>query len=1241
MLRSRRLALAFLTLGALALAGCPGGNNPPGDGGPPNDTNMPGNDVGPHDGGPGNDAGTMMMSPVTICPGDATPPLASGAVCEVTGSGPGLLIQADILSPHEVFRGGQVFVDGTGTIQCVGCDCSATAGAAAATHVTCPDGVVSPGLINAHEHITYQGQPYVGNITSGERYEHRHEWRRGQDGHTELTTPGMAPVTAMQWAELRMVMGGATSINGSGTSAGFLRNLDKANDAMEGLGQERVYYDPFPLDDSSGTMITSGCAYAGSRRTAADIAASDSYTPHISEGINAAARNEFLCQSMMGDTHDIIADQTALIHGVALLPIDMQTIALDGAMLIWSPRSNVTLYGDTARVVEYDRMGVPIAMGTDWIYSGSMNMLRELQCADELNATYYGHYFSDESLWRMATINGAIATATDDVIGSIAVGRVADLAIFDGAMHVDHRAVIDAAATDVALVLRGGVPLYGEDAVIAALPNGGTGCDTIDVCGEARRACVMRETGMTLSGLMGANGSAYPLFFCADPTNEPSCRPERDGTGSGYPSPMINGSSIYSGMASATDADGDGIADAADNCPMVFNPIRPLDMGMQADGDGDGLGDSCDPCPLDAASTSCGTANPNDRDRDTIDDSIDNCPTIANTDQADTDSDGHGDACDACPSVANPGTSACPATIYQVQMGTVASGQMAAVHGVVTAVGSTGFFLQTETSDPAYTVPDYSGVFVFTGGAPTIARGDAVTVSGTVSTYMNEVQIGSSPTVMRTGAGSIPAPVDVTAAEIGTGGTRARALEGVLATVLNVSVTNTMPALGMGDRAPSNEFEVAGALRVDDQLYLLTPLPAMGESFGSITGIVAQRYGNSRLLPRDAADVVGGTPVLAGLDPSLSYAYVGDVDAMTIPTPLTVRISRASPTPIAVTLSSSSPTSLAVPPTVTIPAGQTSAPVLVTGVMMASAVTITATLGGSLMADVRVLGAAEVPASFTLSPSMATVMVSGTQRFTVTLDIPAPASGQALTIADTTGGTVPTTVTVPAGQTSATFDYVAPAAAASGTLTVSGVGTPQTADVMVTMGSPGHLVINEVDYDQTGSAADSREFVEIYNSSSAPISLTGIQLVLVNGGTAAMSSYTTVDLAPAGMLLPHEYLVVGSATLLGTITADHEITLTPATNAIQNGPTDGVALFDSASMRVLDALSYEGSVTNAAIGTGHFSLVEGTALPASVADSNMVEGSLCRLPNGTDTDNAATDWAFSPIITPGDDNRAM
>ena len=40
------------------------------------------------------------------------------------------------------------------------------------------------------------------------------------------------------------------------------------------------------------------------------------------------------------------------------------------------------------------------------------------------------------------------------------------------------------------------------------------------------------------------------------------------------------------------DANGDGIPDATDNCPHVFNPIRPMDGGLQADGDQDGAGDA-------------------------------------------------------------------------------------------------------------------------------------------------------------------------------------------------------------------------------------------------------------------------------------------------------------------------------------------------------------------------------------------------------------------------------------------------------------------------------------------------------------------------------------------------------------------------------------------------------------------------------------------------------------------------
>ena len=54
---------------------------------------------------------------------------------------------------------------------------------------------------------------------------------------------------------------------------------------------------------------------------------------------------------------------------------------------------------------------------------------------------------------------------------------------------------------------------------------------------------------------------------------------------------------------------------------------------------------------------------------------------------------------------------------------------------------------------------------------------------------------------------------------------------------------------------------------------------------------------------------------------------------------------------------------------------------------------------------------------------------------------------------------------------------------------------------------------------------------------------------------------------------------------------------------------------------------------------GVTNLVEGTALKTTIADNNVDAISLARLPNGTDTNNAATDWAISKNITPGAANK--
>lgn len=158
------------------------------------------------------------------------------------------------------------------------------------------------------------------------------------------------------------------------------------------------------------------------------------------------------------------------------------------------------------------------------------------------------------------------------------------------------------------------------------------------------------------------------------------------------------------------------------------------------------------------------------------------------------------------------------------------------------------------------------------------------------------------------------------------------------------------------------------------------------------------------------------------------------------------------------------------------------------------------------------------------------------------------------------------------------------------------------------------LVVNEIDYDQVGT--DSEGFVEVKNIGSAEAVLDGIAIVLVNGG--AGTGYRRL-------------------ALTGTLAAGaHFVWSTEA----QNGAPDGVALVDTTTGALLDALSYEGEIRTATIDGRTYDLVEGNALADTVADSNTVDGSLARIPDGQDTTDAAADWAFTTTKTPGAANVA-
>jgi Thrombospondin type 3 repeat len=109
------------------------------------------------------------------------------------------------------------------------------------------------------------------------------------------------------------------------------------------------------------------------------------------------------------------------------------------------------------------------------------------------------------------------------------------------------------------------------------------------------------------------------------------------------------------------DSDGDGVSDAADNCPTVWNPNQEdwdgdgLGAACDTDDDFDGVPDNVDACPHTIPGQAVDFKGcPIDKDFDGICDpgtsgvrcsGSDNCPDVENPDQKDSNGDGIGDAC--------------------------------------------------------------------------------------------------------------------------------------------------------------------------------------------------------------------------------------------------------------------------------------------------------------------------------------------------------------------------------------------------------------------------------------------------------------------------------------------------------------------------------------------------------------------------------------------------------------------
>lgn len=317
-------------------------------------------------------------------------------------------------------------------------------------------GTIYPGLIELHNHLSYnalQLWQVPRRYTNRSQWSGTPEYRQRISGPMEVLgrTPGYVEAI-VRYVECKCLFSGVTTSQGialfsnQGISRyyrGIVRNVEQTEDA----------------DLPEATTHLADVEAVDSAKFFARLQRCTCLLLHLSEGTDEQARSHFTALHLPDDTW-AITSALAGIHSLALTLDDFQTLQERGGAMVWSPLSNLLLYGKTADIKAAKENGVRISIGADWSPSGSKNLLGELKVA-RLHSAANGDLFTDRELLSMATRTAAEILQWDKVLGSIEPGKHADLLIVTTDKSDPYAALLQARETDITLVIIDGVPRFG------------------------------------------------------------------------------------------------------------------------------------------------------------------------------------------------------------------------------------------------------------------------------------------------------------------------------------------------------------------------------------------------------------------------------------------------------------------------------------------------------------------------------------------------------------------------------------------------------------------------------------------------------------------------------------------------------------------------------------------------------------------------------------------------------------
>lgn len=349
------------------------------------------------------------------------------------------------------------------------------------------DGVLMPGLINAHTHLQYTGMAEVG----GGRYRGFHDWAKAFNASYALPHDWRADAAAGARALLATGTTAAADVVTDRPAASALRNaglhgiaywevIDWSNADWEATGRVQVEAELDELARLGHTGVSPHAPYSleiapllevpdlirerGGRLHLhlgeSDIErAFEHGRPEPWHGERLASLAELrdagfgISATDYVDHLGVLGPDCHVAHGVYLTARDRATLRARGTAVALCPRSNEVIGLDEPPVAGYLAEGSLIAVGTDSLSSSpSLDLMADVAALARL-ARSQGYADDDlhSRLLAAATLGGARAMGLDvgpDRTGYLAVGARADLAFFDVP-------VTGTAETKEALVLHG------------------------------------------------------------------------------------------------------------------------------------------------------------------------------------------------------------------------------------------------------------------------------------------------------------------------------------------------------------------------------------------------------------------------------------------------------------------------------------------------------------------------------------------------------------------------------------------------------------------------------------------------------------------------------------------------------------------------------------------------------------------------------------------------------------------